>query len=149
VARSQGNYASTDQIAADIREKFGSEHIGLVFAAPPLLWELLIVLAIRMIAFAQLAYSLLPRPEPTFEDRRDWRTRNNLAHLRNINAVVHLSNTELDNFKFIRSCFKQDSFSLFSDRLCHLSLSPMLVNIVCYALYSPFGGKILPILRKN
>ena len=31
VARSQGNYASTDQIAADIRAKFGTEHIGLVF----------------------------------------------------------------------------------------------------------------------
>ncbi len=31
VARAQGNYASTDQIAADIREKFGNEHIGLVF----------------------------------------------------------------------------------------------------------------------
>ena len=43
--------------------------------APPFLGEILIVLAIRMIAFAQLAYSLLPRPEPTFEDRRDWRAR--------------------------------------------------------------------------
>lgn len=31
VARAQGNYASTDQIAADIREKFGAEHIGVVF----------------------------------------------------------------------------------------------------------------------
>ena len=31
VARSQGNYASVDQIAADIRKKFGTEHIGLVF----------------------------------------------------------------------------------------------------------------------
>lgn len=31
VARSQGNYASTDQIAADIQKKFGMEHIGLVF----------------------------------------------------------------------------------------------------------------------
>lgn len=43
--------------------------------APPFLGEILIVLAIKMIAFAQLAYSLLPRPEPTFEDRRDWRAR--------------------------------------------------------------------------
>ncbi|MFC0034368.1 hypothetical protein [Cardiobacterium valvarum] len=41
--------------------------------APPFLGEILIVLAIKMMAFAQLAYSLLPRPEPTFEDRRDWR----------------------------------------------------------------------------
>ena len=31
VARAQGNYASVDQIAADIRKKFGTEHIGLVF----------------------------------------------------------------------------------------------------------------------
>lgn len=31
VARSQGNYASVDQIAADIRKKFGTAHIGLVF----------------------------------------------------------------------------------------------------------------------
>ena len=31
VARAQGNYASIDQIAADIRNKFGAEHIGLVF----------------------------------------------------------------------------------------------------------------------
>ena len=31
VARSQGNYASIDQIATDIRAKFGTEHIGLVF----------------------------------------------------------------------------------------------------------------------
>lgn len=31
VARSQGNYATTAQIAADIREKFGNEHIGVVF----------------------------------------------------------------------------------------------------------------------
>ena len=31
VARAQGNYASTAQIAADIRRKFGTEHIGLVF----------------------------------------------------------------------------------------------------------------------
>ena len=43
--------------------------------APPFLGEILIVLAIKMIAFAQLAYSLLPRPEPTFADRRDWRAR--------------------------------------------------------------------------
>ena len=43
--------------------------------ASPFLGEILIVLAIRMIAFAQLAYSLLPRPEPTFEDSRDWRAR--------------------------------------------------------------------------
>ncbi|MEL3906030.1 MAG: coenzyme F420-0:L-glutamate ligase [Treponema sp.] len=31
VARAQGNYASVDHIAADIRKKFGTEHIGLVF----------------------------------------------------------------------------------------------------------------------
>lgn len=43
--------------------------------APPLLAEMLIVLAVKMVVFAQLAYTLLPRPEPTFEDRRDWRAR--------------------------------------------------------------------------
>ncbi|MGP1577525.1 MAG: coenzyme F420-0:L-glutamate ligase [Treponema sp.] len=31
VARAQGNYATTDDIAADIRNKFGSAHIGIVF----------------------------------------------------------------------------------------------------------------------
>lgn len=31
VARSQGNYATTEQIAADIRNKFGDGHIGVVF----------------------------------------------------------------------------------------------------------------------
>jgi len=31
VARSQGNYASLDQIAADVRSKFTSGHIGIVF----------------------------------------------------------------------------------------------------------------------
>lgn len=31
VARAQGNYASVDAIAADIREKFGNETIGVVF----------------------------------------------------------------------------------------------------------------------
>ena len=31
VARSQGNYASTDDIAADIRAKFPSGHIGVIF----------------------------------------------------------------------------------------------------------------------
>lgn len=31
VARAQGNYASVDHIAADIRNKFGNEHIALVF----------------------------------------------------------------------------------------------------------------------
>ena len=31
VARSQGNYATTDQIAADVKEKFGSGKVGVVF----------------------------------------------------------------------------------------------------------------------
>lgn len=31
VARSQGNYATTDQIAADVRAKFGERTIGLIF----------------------------------------------------------------------------------------------------------------------
>ena len=31
VARSQGNYATTDQIAADVRAKMGSETIGVIF----------------------------------------------------------------------------------------------------------------------
>ncbi len=31
VARSQGNYATVDQIAADVRTKFGEETVGLVF----------------------------------------------------------------------------------------------------------------------
>ncbi|MGP1431678.1 MAG: coenzyme F420-0:L-glutamate ligase [Treponema sp.] len=31
VARAQGNYATVDQIAADIRKKFGNEHIALIF----------------------------------------------------------------------------------------------------------------------
>jgi len=31
LARSQGNYASIDQIAADVKEKFGGGHIGVVF----------------------------------------------------------------------------------------------------------------------
>lgn len=31
VARSQGNYATVDHIAADIKKKFGDAHIGLVF----------------------------------------------------------------------------------------------------------------------
>ena len=31
VARAQGNYASTDDIAADIKEKFPSGHIGVIF----------------------------------------------------------------------------------------------------------------------
>ena len=31
VARSQGNYATLDQIAADVRAKFGQSHIGVVF----------------------------------------------------------------------------------------------------------------------
>ncbi len=31
VARVQGNYANTDQIAADIKEKFGGEEVGVVF----------------------------------------------------------------------------------------------------------------------
>ncbi|MEA5002244.1 MAG: coenzyme F420-0:L-glutamate ligase, partial [Christensenella sp.] len=31
VARAQGNYASVDDIAADVSEKFGDEAIGLIF----------------------------------------------------------------------------------------------------------------------
>ncbi|MEY8336535.1 coenzyme F420-0:L-glutamate ligase [Lachnospiraceae bacterium 62-35] len=31
VARAQGNYATIDQIAADVREKFGTDTVGLVF----------------------------------------------------------------------------------------------------------------------
>ncbi|WP_066647362.1 coenzyme F420-0:L-glutamate ligase [Christensenella timonensis] len=31
VARAQGNYASVDDIAADVREKFGDETVGLIF----------------------------------------------------------------------------------------------------------------------
>ena len=31
VARAQGNYASVDDIAADVHEKFGDETIGLIF----------------------------------------------------------------------------------------------------------------------
>lgn len=31
LARSQGNYANTDEIGADIRKKFGRDHIGLIF----------------------------------------------------------------------------------------------------------------------
>ena len=78
----------------------------------------------------------------------DRGTRNDLTDLCDVDAVVHLPNAELDNLKFVRSCLKQDAFSLFCNRICHLSLSPMLVNIVCYALYSPFRKKILPVLIK-
>ena len=31
VARSQGNYASVDDIAADVREKFGDDTVGVLF----------------------------------------------------------------------------------------------------------------------
>jgi len=31
IARAQGNYATVDQIAADIKDKFGNETIGIVF----------------------------------------------------------------------------------------------------------------------
>ena len=31
VARTQGNYATTDQIAADVRAKLGGEDVGIVF----------------------------------------------------------------------------------------------------------------------
>lgn len=31
LARSQGNYANTDEIGSDIRKKFGGDHIGLIF----------------------------------------------------------------------------------------------------------------------
>lgn len=54
---------------------FPYQQVLYTHSALPFLGEILIVLALKMIAFAQIAYSLLPRPEPTFEDRRDWRAR--------------------------------------------------------------------------
>ena len=54
----------------------------------------------------------------------------NFAHFGDVDAVVHLPYAELDDLKLIRPCLKQDTFFLFSNRICHLSLSPML-NIVC------------------
>ena len=75
-------------------------------------------------------------------------TRNDLAHLRDIDAVVHLPYAELDNLKFVCSCLKQDPLFLFGYRICHLSL-PLHVNILRYALYSPFRGKSFLGLRKN
>ena len=50
--------------------------------------------------------------------------RNDLAHLCNIDTVVHLPYAELDNLKFVCPRLKQDSLFFFDDRICHLSLSP-------------------------
>ena len=70
-------------------------------------------------------------------------TCDDFAHLRDVDAVIHLAYAELDNFKLICSRLKQDPFSLFGYRICHVSL-PLHVYILRYALYSPFGIKILP-----
>ena len=36
VARAQGNYATVDDIAADVRAKLGGETVGVIFALLPL-----------------------------------------------------------------------------------------------------------------
>lgn len=59
VARTQGNYATTDQIAADIRNKFGGEDLGIVF---PILSRNRFAILLRSIAkgckklYVQLSY---------------------------------------------------------------------------------------------
>ncbi len=59
VARTQGNYATTDQIAADIRAKFGGEEMGIVF---PILSRNRFAILLRSIAkgckklYVQLSY---------------------------------------------------------------------------------------------
>ena len=59
VARTQGNYATTDQIAADIRNKFGGEELGIVF---PILSRNRFAILLRSIAksckklYVQLSY---------------------------------------------------------------------------------------------
>lgn len=59
VARTQGNYATTDQIAADLRNKFGGEDLGIVF---PILSRNRFAILLRSIAksckklYVQLSY---------------------------------------------------------------------------------------------
>ncbi|MBQ8001547.1 MAG: coenzyme F420-0:L-glutamate ligase [Ruminococcus sp.] len=59
VARTQGNYATTDQIATDIRNKFGGEELGIVF---PILSRNRFAILLRSIAkgckklYVQLSY---------------------------------------------------------------------------------------------
>ncbi len=59
VARTQGNYATTDQIAADVRNKFGGEDLGIVF---PILSRNRFAILLRSIAkgckklYVQLSY---------------------------------------------------------------------------------------------
>lgn len=59
VARTQGNYATTDQIAEDIRRKFGGEEMGIVF---PILSRNRFAILLRSIAkgckklYVQLSY---------------------------------------------------------------------------------------------
>ncbi len=59
VARTQGNYATTEQIAADIRAKFGGEELGIVF---PILSRNRFAILLRSIAmgckklYVQLSY---------------------------------------------------------------------------------------------
>jgi len=59
VARTQGNYATTDQIAKDIRNKFGGEELGIVF---PILSRNRFAILLRSIAkgckklYIQLSY---------------------------------------------------------------------------------------------
>ncbi len=59
VARTQGNYATTDQIATDIRNKFGGEEMGIVF---PILSRNRFAILLRSIAkgckklYVQLSY---------------------------------------------------------------------------------------------
>ena len=60
VARSQGNYASTDAIAADCRAKFGTDTVGLTF---PILSRNRIAICLKGIARAfKKAYILLSYP---------------------------------------------------------------------------------------
>ena len=59
VARTQGNYATTEQIAADVRAKFGGEELGIVF---PILSRNRFAILLRSIAkgckklYVQLSY---------------------------------------------------------------------------------------------
>ena len=60
VARTQGNYATTDDIAADCRAKFGSEEIGIVF---PIMSRNRIAICLKGIAKAfKKAYILMSYP---------------------------------------------------------------------------------------
>ncbi len=56
VARSAGNYASVEDIAADIRSKFGCEHLGLVF---PITSRNRFAIVLRGIALAMKKITLL------------------------------------------------------------------------------------------